>query len=140
MIVVDVNVLVAAHLSDHSHHEIAFRFLSTALEEDSVVVPDAVWVGFLRIVTNVRIFETPSTLPEALAFVRAVTGADSYRCVPGLIDGLESFLRMVGESDAMANLVPDAYIAAIAVAHSCPVATFDRDFGRFPGVQVVTPD
>lgn len=39
----------------------------------------------------------------------------------------------------MANLVPDAYIATVAITHGCPVATFDRDFRRFDDLTVVTP-
>lgn len=139
MIVVDVNVLVAAHLSDHVHHESARTFLTRALAEDTVVVPDAVWSGFLRIVTNPRIFETPSTPDSAVGFVRAVTAAAGYRHVPGLVDGIETFLHLITESQAAANLTPDAYVAAVALTHHCPVATFDRDFRRFDGVEIVTP-
>ncbi|WP_159500614.1 TA system VapC family ribonuclease toxin [Microbacterium sp. 18062] len=140
MIVVDVNVLVAAHLAEHVHHERALAFLGRALTEDLVIVPDAVWSGFLRIVTNGRIFETPSTIEHASEFVRAVVGAAGYRHVSGLVDGIEPFLRLCATSDASANLVPDGYIAAVALAHRCPVATFDRDFRRFDGIEIVTPE
>lgn len=137
MIVVDVNVLVAAHLADHPHHESALSYLSAALAEDTVLVPDVVWSGFLRIVTNSRVFTRPSSIREAVGFVRAVESAGGYRHVPGLVDGLGPLLRIVVDNDASANLVPDAYIAAVAVSHSCAVATFDRDFRRFDGLEVV---
>lgn len=140
MIVVDVTVLVAAHLGSHEHHEPALRFLERSLSDDLVIVPDAVWSGFLRIVTNGRIFRVPSTVPRASEFVRVVVGAPGYRHVAGLIDGIEPFLQMCESSEASANLVPDAYIAAVARAHRCPVATFDRDFRRFDGVEIVTPE
>lgn len=139
MIVVDVNVLVAAHRADHPHHESAFRFLTGALRSDTVVVPDSVWSGFLRVVTHPRVFEGPSTLPEANAFVRDVVGSQRYRHIGGFSDGIDAFLQMCESSDARGALIPDAYIAAVALVHGCPVATFDRDFGRFDSVRVVSP-
>lgn len=38
-----------------------------------------------------------------------------------------------------ANLVPDAFLAALARAHGCRVATADRGFSRFPGVRTFDP-
>lgn len=139
MIVVDVNVLIAAHRADHAQHEPAMRYLVAALRGDTVIVPDSVWSGFVRVVTHPRIFERPSTLAEATAFVRDVVGARRYRANAGLSDGIDSFLQVCERADARGALVPDAYIAAVALAHGCPLATFDRDFGRFEGVRVVTP-
>lgn len=140
MIVADVNVLLAAHLSRHPHHDVAHRFLTRALTEDAVVVPDLVWVGFVRLATNRRVFETPSTIADALACVRAVAGAARYRPVAGLVDGIDAFVRVAEEGEAAANLGPDAYIAALAIEHDCAVATFDRDFRRFDGLRVLTPE
>ena len=33
------------------------------------------------------------------------------------------------------NLVNDAHLAALAVEHAAEVVSFDRDFGRFPGLR-----
>ncbi|MFT4122564.1 MAG: PIN domain-containing protein [Microbacteriaceae bacterium] len=139
MIVLDVNVLVAAHLAEHPDHETAHVFLSSVLTDDAVLVPDAVWSGFLRVVTNRRIFAIPATLAAATEFVRAVVAAPGYIHVTGLVDGIDPFLDLCTVSEATANLVPDAYIAAVAMAHGCAVATFDRDFRRFDGLSIVTP-
>lgn len=49
-------------------------------------------------------------------------------------------VNVVEDAEAAANLVPDAYIAAMAIEHDCAVATFDRDFRRFDGLRVVTPE
>ncbi|MEI6256228.1 MAG: hypothetical protein WCQ77_06250 [Planctomycetota bacterium] len=42
--------------------------------------------------------------------------------------------RLVHEASAVANLIPDANLAAIAVGHGCTLCSSDRDFGRFPSV------
>lgn len=141
MIVLDVNVLVAAFRDDHSHHAVARPWLMRQLEtESAVVVPDFVWVGFLRIVTNRRIFCRPASPGEALAFMEALTKSSAYRHVPGLPEGYGVFQQAIVVTDARSNFIPDAYIAAVALSFACPVATFDRDFQRFEGLRVLRPE
>ena len=38
-----------------------------------------------------------------------------------------------------ANLVPDAWLAALAISHDARLATTDRGFARFPGLELVDP-
>lgn len=140
MIVLDVNVVVAAFRDDHPHHPIALSWLARTLDgSEPVVVPDLVWVGFVRVVTSSRIFDPAASLDQAFAFVEAVCSAARYVAVPGLADGLDRFRRAALDADATGNLLPDAYIAAVAYAHGAAVATFDRDFRRFDGLRLVTP-
>lgn len=140
MIVVDVNVLLAAHFAEHVHHDRAHRWLTDALmRPDEVVVPDLVWVGFLRMATNRRIFQAPSTIAAATAFAMAVDAAAGSRSLPGHPDGIAAFLEFCVSVDAAANLIPDSYLASIARALACPIATFDRDFRRFDDLEIVVP-
>lgn len=139
MIVLDVNVLVSAFRQDHPHHEVAASWLSHLFEVETVVVPDFVWVGFLRIVTNARIFETPAPIDRAYAFLTALTESEAYLPVAGLESGLVGFKEVLTEAQARGNLISDAYIAAVAISLACPVGTFDRDFRRFTGLGIVAP-
>lgn len=141
MIVVDVNVLVPAFREDHPDHAGAYSWLSDALSAaaSSVVVPDLVWVGFVRIVTHRRVFAVPSPLVAVQAFVSAVRSSPGYHGLEASGDIIDEFLRLAVEADAVGNLVPDAYIAAVARSYACPVATFDRDFRRFDRLQLVEP-
>lgn len=140
MIVLDVNVLVAAFRADHSHHPTVRPWFDRVLvTEEAIIVPDLSWVGFLRIVTNERVFGIPSTLDEALAFLEAVTHASSYRAMSGLSRGWSDFAELATDSRASGNLVPDAYLATIARSLACPIATMDRDFRRFLGLSIVDP-
>ena len=52
----------------------------------------------------------------------------------------EIFARLCRESEARGNLVPDAYLAALAIESGCEWVTTDRDFSRFPGLRWKTPD
>lgn len=112
MIVLDLNVLVAAFRADHVHHPIVRPWFDDVFATRSdIVVPDFVWVGFLRLVTNTHIFEVPSSRAEAFAFVDAVLVSPAYRAVPGLPNGLGVFRQTCETGDATGNLIPDAYIA-----------------------------
>ncbi|WP_022885577.1 TA system VapC family ribonuclease toxin [Glaciibacter superstes] len=140
MIVLDVNVLLAAFRADHPHHPQVRPWSDQVFTTgDGIAVPDFVWVGFLRLVTSTHIFEVPSTVEEAFAFTEAVVTSPSYRSVPGLTDGLDIFKETATAGQARDNLIPDAYIAAVARAHSCPVVTLDRDFRRFDYLRIVDP-
>lgn len=139
MIVLDVNVLLAVFRKDHAHHELVRPWFERLRGEDTMIVPDLVWVGFLRLVTNNHVFGVPSALGDALAFQNAVMGSRGYRATPGLPEGWTDFGRLAVEARASGNLIPDAYVAAIASNFASPVATMDRDFRRFEELRVVDP-
>lgn len=140
MIVLDVNILVAAFRADHPHHERVRPWLDGVLGQVTpIAVPDVVWVGFVRLCTNHRVFEVPSSLGETVAFARAFVAQPAYVPVGGLSDGIEPFLELAISSSATANLATDAYLAALALAWAASVATLDRDFRRFDGLRVIEP-
>ena len=41
----------------------------------------------------------------------------------------------MSDSNAKGNLVPDAYLAALAIESGCEGTTTDRDYARFPGLR-----
>jgi len=45
------------------------------------------------------------------------------------------FGRLCREGGATGNLVPDAWLAALAIEWGCEFVTTDRDFARFPGLR-----
>ncbi len=48
--------------------------------------------------------------------------------------------RLVADDPQVrANLVPDAYLAAVAITHNARIATRDRGFARFPGLRWFDP-
>lgn len=140
MIVLDVNVLIAAFRQDHPQHAIARPWLAALLGgHDDVVVPDTVWVGFLRIVTHPNALVQPSTLEETASFITDVVSAPAYLTAAPFTESATRLVDLCRESQASGNLVPDAYIASVALGYGCPVASFDRDFRRFDGLAIVVP-
>lgn len=139
MIVVDTNVLIYAVSERSPHHRDAVAWLTaTSRGAQVLALPWVAMLGFLRIVTNPRVF------PQPLPVDRALDVVGTWLAHPSIVVAeptarhfavLSGLLHQVGTAG---NLSTDAHIAALAIEHGAAVATFDRDFGRF-GVRVVVP-
>ncbi len=141
MILPDVNVLVYAHRRDTDGHERYADWLARLqIGPEDLALTEMTLTGFLRIVTNRRIFADPATLPEALAFVNALRHARRARWLtPGAATW--TVLAEMGAADPQVrgNLVPDAWLAALTRTHGCRLATADRGFARFDGLDWFDP-
>jgi toxin-antitoxin system PIN domain toxin len=133
-------VVVPAAREDHTLHPIARPWFEQLQRDHAAFcVPDGVWVSFVRVTTNRRIFRSPSSLDEAFGFVAAVRAQDDHVTLRPGTRHLELFERVCREGDATGDLVPDAQLAALAIEHGAELVSFDRDFARFPGLRWVRP-
>ena len=90
--------------------------------------------GFLQIVTHARVFNPPTPMEVALKFAEMVMGhPDAIMVRPGKRHW-EIFTGLCRAVNARGNLVPDAYLAALAIESGHTWVTTDRDFSRFPGL------
>ena len=133
MILLDVNVLVNAHRKDAPHHAPLRAWLEDLINGDQAYgIADVVLSGFLRIVTHTAIFNPPSSMSDALDFCKELR--DQPHCIhisPGPRHW-EIFTGLCRESGVKGNLVPDAYLAALAIESGSEWITTDRDYSRFP--------
>jgi len=140
VILADVNVLVYAHREDLPQHD---RYSSWLGEEigsgRGYALCDASLMGFLRIVTNGRIFDEPTPLKLALQAI------EDLRVQPGAIHlspGARHwalFTHLCSAVGARGNDIPDAHLAALAIESGSELVTADRGFGRFPGLRWSCP-
>lgn len=141
MILPDVNVLVYAFREESAQHGAYADWLARLVAgQDELGLNDQVLGGFLRIVTNRRIYADPAPAATALAFVDAVRAAPRARWLPAgnaAWDRLGGFVQ--ADRHVVGNLVPDALLAATAVVHGCRLATADRGFARFEGLRFFDP-
>lgn len=137
---VDVNVLVNAHRPEAPSHVAWNEWLESArVAREPLGVASLVLSGFLRIVTHSRVFATPTTLSDALAFTEALRLSPSVvEVVPGERHW-SIFTDLCTAVGAHGNLVPDAYLAALAIECGAVWVTADRGFARFPGLRVEHP-
>ena len=113
-----------------------FRDWVAAPAEDEAPygVVDQVLAGFVRVVTHPRIFNEPSPLEDAMGFVEALR--DRSNAVP-VAPGPRHwgiFTRLCHTAGVKGNLVPDAFLAALAIESGSEWITTDRDYARFPGL------
>ena len=132
MILVDVNVLVAAHRPENPDHARLRSWLESELASERMYgMSELVLSGFLRVVTHPQIFREPTPTPIALAFVEAVCDRPNCALVRPGSRHWGIFTRLCRETGAQGNLVPDAYFAALAIESGCEWITLDRGFARF---------
>jgi hypothetical protein len=133
MILPDVNILVYAHREDAPNHQLYYEWLKNSLESDQAFgMADLVLSGFLRVVTHPRVFNPPSTLDQATAFIDEIRNQPN--CVP-IQPGPRHwaiFVQLCKAANVKGNLVPDAYLAAMAIESGCEWITTDKDYSRFP--------
>lgn len=140
MILLDVNVLVAAHRRDHPHHDAVrpwFDALTGGVEQFGV--PDAVWASFVRIATNRRIFDIPTPIADTFDFLRAVRSQPNHVLVVPSEEHLALFEELCRQFDAVGDLAADAYVASLAMELGCTLASLDRDFARFADLDWAIP-
>lgn len=136
MILTDVNVLVYAHRQDAPGHAAYRKWLQGVFDSAAAFgVSELVLSGFLRIVTHPRVFDRPTPLAQAQSFVRSLREhPNAIVAAPGPRH-FGIFLDLCSKTKAAGNLIPDAYLAALAIESGCEWLTADRDYARFPGLR-----
>jgi uncharacterized protein len=136
VILPDVNILIYAYRQDATDHEPYRIWLEHAFASDEPIgLADAVLNSVVRIATHPRIFRPPSPIDDALGFMEDLLDQPTaVRLSPGARHWT-IFARLCRESGATGNLVPDAYLAALALEHGCELVSNDADFARFKGLR-----
>jgi toxin-antitoxin system PIN domain toxin len=134
---VDVNVWVGWTVPRHSHHAAAAAWF------DQASAGEAGWNRFVQLGV-MRVLGNPVVMGSA-----AVSAPEAWRIVSDLgqdlrvdlIDeprGLESaFGPLLRYSGPTNKLIADAYLAAVAIASSRRLVTFDRGFRQFDGLDLL---
>jgi predicted nucleic acid-binding protein len=85
----------------------------------------------VRLATNPRVFVQPDPVEGVLEYVEALLEPPGQLQQAGGTHW-SSFAELCRHLQLRGNLVPDAYLAAIALAQRAELVTFDRGFGRYP--------
>ena len=140
MILPDVNVLVYAHREDADRHEEYRAWLEGVLRGPSAYgLSDLVLSGFIRVVTHPKAFVRPTPLARALDFVSTLRDRELRVSVRPGRRHWAIFQSLCREVETRGNLVPDAWLAALAIESGSEWITTDRDFTRFPGLRTRHP-
>jgi uncharacterized protein len=136
MILFDVNVLINSvntQIEDHSRFKEWFDRLGQSHEAFGCF--DLVLSAFIRIVTNRKVFPKPLSLTDALVV------SEGIRSLPNCVLILPGsrhwsiFVDLCRKVGAKGNIVPDVYLAALAIESGSEWITCDRGYARFPGLR-----
>ena len=140
MILVDANLLIYAHVSSFPQHEKTRTWLDARLSGTGPIgLPWPSLLGFLRIVTNPRVFERPEPVAAAWRQVAAWLDSD-VAWIPQPTERHREILgALLATAGVQGNLVPDAHLAALAIEHGLMLYSTDGDFARFPNLRWENP-
>ena len=136
MILIDVNVLVYAFRQDAPGHDEYRRWLEQSVGSDQAFgLAESVLAGFLRVVTHPKVFRQPSPFETAARFTEELRNQPNCVLLAPDRRHWEILVRLCRAGNAKGNLIPDAYLAALAIESGSEWITTDRDYSRFPGLR-----
>lgn len=132
----DMNVLIYAHRPESDRHPEYRAWLEALINgPEPYAVSDFAVTGMIRVVTNRRIYQEPTPIDQALKVADRVRNQPHARVVSPGTDFWPIFTDLCRKASARGKLVPDAYLAALAMEHGCELVSEDGDFGKFPGLR-----
>lgn len=140
MILPDVNLLIYAHRKDSAEHVLYRDWLTAAVENDEPLgLCDPVIVGFIRIVTNPRVYREPTPPAIAVAVCEVLLEHPSVTQISPGARCWKIFSQLMDQTRSRGNDVPDAWLAAMAMERDATWVSEDADFGRYPGLRWTRP-
>jgi toxin-antitoxin system PIN domain toxin len=140
LILPDVNVLIYAFRVDSAEHLKYRTWLSDLVNGVAAYgMAPQVLSSVIRICTHPRIYTQPSSLDEVLAFCTILLEAPNATLITPQERHWSIFESLCARSKATGNLVPDAWLAALAIEAGCEWITTDSDFARFEGLNWRSP-
>ena len=139
MILADVNVWLATVVEQHPHHRAAANWWRKEVlpAGNQVAFCRLTQLGLLRLLTNDRVMgDQKRTLQQAFGDYSLLL-AQNPVVYSGEPSGIDRFVKAhcrIGGSSR--NFWTESYLAAFARAGRLELATFDRGFHKFPGLQL----
>jgi uncharacterized protein len=141
VIVPDANLLIYAYNVASPFHQAASTWWETRLsgiEPVGLTYPTV--FGFVRVTTGTQAYANPLTLQESKECIAEWMTRAVIRILPPPNNYVDEVFRLLESAGSPGgNLVSDAQIATLAIAHNATLHTADRDFMRFKGLKCHFP-
>ena len=140
MILLDLNLLVYAYDETARHHSKARPWWEDRLNGSQMV--GLSWVallGFIRLLTNPRIFQNPYSPGEILTIVGTWLEQPHVKIIHPSERHFTLLAELIRQIGTAGNLTTDAHLAALAIERGLVLQTTDADFARFPGLKWENP-
>lgn len=138
MILPDVNLLVYSVDESSPFHETTSRWwddLLSSSEPIGLCYPAI--LGFVRLTTSRRVFESPLTVPGSLERVHGWLDQPNVQLLLPSERHWPILVELLGSVPG--GLTTDAHLAAHAVEHAAVLHSNDLDFQRFAGLRWRNP-
>ncbi|HEY7731217.1 MAG TPA: TA system VapC family ribonuclease toxin [Gaiellaceae bacterium] len=140
MILVDANLLVYAYVTSYPQHERAGSWLADVLSgRTRVGLPWEALLAFARVVTSPRIHPRPAPMARAWGQIGAWLESPVAWVPQPTERHQEALGTLLALTNASADDIHDAHLAAIALQHGLTLCSADSDFARFPGLRWENP-
>ncbi|MDE2692433.1 MAG: type II toxin-antitoxin system VapC family toxin [Acidobacteriota bacterium] len=140
MTLIDANVLLYAYDSESPFQKASARWLETELSSGrSVSFALVTLLAFVRIASDRRVFSRPLTPAEACSLIEGWLALPNARLLQPGPRTWKILSEVCGSGQARGPMVMDAHLAALALEHGASITTTDRDFTRFPGIDLMDP-
>ena len=140
MTLVDANVLLYAYDSESPFQEVSKRWLEAELSSGrSLSFALVTLLAFVRIASDRRVFARPLTPADACSLIEDWLAQPNARMLQPGHRTWTILSELCASGQARGPMVMDAHLAALALEHGASIATTDRDFTRFPGIELVDP-
>lgn len=139
MMVLDVNLLLYAHLRRSPFHDAARVWFERTLSSEDVGIPLQCAMAFVRITTNKRIALSGLDVTSALGIVDGWLEQPNVRLLYASESHWPVLRRMLLEGSASGDIGTDAHLAALTIESGGTLYTTDSDFKRFPGLRWTNP-
>ncbi|HEX4999872.1 MAG TPA: TA system VapC family ribonuclease toxin [Terriglobia bacterium] len=137
----DSNVILAAVVAAHPHHDAALDWIAGFGAQDTVTLCRQTQMSLLRLLTTEAVMQDEvQTNANAASLLNQLMADPRFEFVDREPpDFQSSWLGMAGLRSASPKLWMDAYLAAFARGHSLRFVTFDSGFASFrkAGVDVL---
>ena len=137
----DINLIFALINERHAFHTRACKWLDARRAGYQLGICRQVQMALIRLLSNkAAMAGDPLTLPEAWKVYADLISDPSVGFIPEPQGFQEVWIKLCQPYGASPKVLSDAYLAAMAITSSLPMATFDRDFRNFPGLEIVPVD
>jgi hypothetical protein len=138
---VDANILLYASDARSPLRDRAESLLAALAQGPSIVY--LFWptvMAYLRLSTHASVFRSPLTLDEAMGSIADLIDRPHVRVVGEGPDFWPGFRDVVTDARPVGNLVTDAHLVGLMRENGVRLLwSHDRDFRRFPGIELRDP-
>ena len=140
MILPDVNILIYAYDQSSQWNSPAKRWWEDQMNGSQMIGLSWVTVlGFIRLLTNPRIYQNPYSPSEMLEIVKSWLEQPHVKIIHPSDRHFALLADLIKKAGTAGNLTIDAHLAALAIERGLILQTTDADFARFPGLKWKNP-